>query len=514
VRGPAKALADRLRAHEALRFLFVKMPAPAEVELAGAAGFDAVILDTEHGAGGGVELEHHLRAAAAAGVPALVRVPSIAAAPILQALDAGAAGVVVAHITDAAAASAVVEAAHYPPRGRRGLALTTRAGGYGTADLADHLARAARETIVVVQIEDAAAVARSGEILAVEGVDGVLIGSTDLSISTGHPGDPGHPEVAAAIGEIRDAAGRAGAAVAVVTSTPAEADVAHAGGVTACVFVSTLLVRDAFRAAAGVRVAGARAVGARVVTAPAAGAGPGGPWAGPIRGGIEPLVLLPGMLGTAALWDGVAPALAGAALVSFGRIDLDDSIEEMAASVLAAAPDRFALAGHSLGAIVALSVVRQAPDRVTRLALLNASARAASDAQLASWASLEERVHSGDFAGSCADFARQNVTSDAAAGHEQRAQIEAMALAVGPRALLRQLTAQRTRPDCRPSLSAISCPTLVISGARDEVCPLPLQQELARGIAGVHLETLDGCGHMSPLEAPDQLAAVIAGWLR
>jgi 4-hydroxy-2-oxoheptanedioate aldolase len=495
----ARPLADRLRAHEALRFLFVKMPAPAEVELAGAVGFDAVIVDTEHGAGGGVELEHHLRAAAAAGIPALVRVASTAAAPILHALDAGAAGVVVAHVADAAAAAAVVEAAHYPPRGRRGLALSTRAGGYGTGDLADHLARAARETLVLVQIEDAEAVPRSCEILGVDGVDGVLIGVTDLSISLGHPGDPEHPEVAAAIGAIRDAAGRAGAAIAVVTSTPAEADAAHAGGVTACMFVSTLLVRDAFRAAVGPRAVGAR---------------PGGSWAGATPGGIAPLVLLPGMLGTAALWDGVAPLLADAALVSFGRIDLDDSIEEIAASVLAAAPGRFALAGHSLGAIVALSVVRQAPNRVTRLALLNASARPASDAQLASWASLDERVHSGDFAGLCADFARQNVALDTAAGREQRAQVEAMALAVGPRSLLRQLSAQRTRPDSRPHLSAITCPTLVVSGARDVVCPAPLQQELAEGIAGAHLETLDGCGHMSPLEAPDQLAMVIAGWLQ
>src|SRR5690348_10268232 len=123
----------RLAAGEPLTGLIVKMPAPAQVEAAGHAGFDFVLLDTEHGPGDGLALEEHLRAAA---IPVLVRVRSPDA--ILGALDAGAAGVVVPHVLDPAGAEAAVAAAHYPPRGRRGIALSTRAGGYGTVSLDEH----------------------------------------------------------------------------------------------------------------------------------------------------------------------------------------------------------------------------------------------------------------------------------------------------------------------------------------------------------------------------------------
>ena len=95
-------------------------------------------------------------------------------------------GVVVPHVLDAAAAEAAVAAAHYPPRGRRGLALSTRAGRYGAVSLDDHLRRAAAETCVIVQIEDREAVAAADAILAVPGVSAVLIGASDLAMSLGH----------------------------------------------------------------------------------------------------------------------------------------------------------------------------------------------------------------------------------------------------------------------------------------------------------------------------------------
>ena len=475
-----RSLAERLRDREPLRFLFVKMPAPAEVELAGAAGFDAVIVDTEHGPDGGSDLEHHLRAASAAGVPALVRVPDATPGPILRALDAGAAGIVVAHVTDASVAAAVVSAAHYPPRGHRGLALSTRAAAYGTVPLDEHLRRAAEETVVIVQIEDAEAVPVAAQILGVESVDAVLIGSTDLSISLGHPGETGHPEVESAVTVIHRAATEAGVAVAVVCATADEADAAAARGASIAVFVALLLMRDAFRGAA----ASTRA------SSP-----------GPV-----PLVLLPGMLGTAELWDEIASRLADVTPIRFGRIDLDESVEEMAASVLASAPPRFALGGHSLGGIVALAVTRLAPERVTHLAVLNASARPPSDAQKAAWLALEERVATGDFMGLCEAFARQNLASSRPDDEGLHARVEGMALSIGSDGLLRQLSAQRGRGDARPSLGAIGCPTLVVSGALDDISSAELQQELADAIPRSQLETIGGCGHMSPLEAPERVA--------
>ena len=453
-------LLARLAGREALTGLIVKMPCAAQIESAGHAGFDLVVLDTEHGPGGGFALEEHLRAAA---IPALVRVPGPDA--ILGALDAGATGVVVPHVLDAAGAEAAVAAAHYPPRGRRGIALSTRAGRYGAVSLDDHLRRAAEETCVIVQIEDREALEHADAILAVPGVSGVLIGAADLALSLGRPPQAG---LDAAIDGVIAAAGRAGVAALTVVNTAAERRTPVA------LFVATNLIHAAFAGA----VAGVRA--------------PSRP---------EPLVLLSGMLGDATLWDEVAPALTEHAAVRFARIDLDDAVADMAAGVLACAPERFALAGHSLGAIVALEVVRQAPERVTRLALLNASARPANDAQLEAWAAMRD----GEFGAVTQQFALAN-------GGPQHT-VEAMAHAVGPQGLRRQLAAQAARPDSRPSLGAIKVPTLVLTGAQDGICPPELQEELVAGIPDARHAVIEGAGHMAPLDAPAAVAAHLQNWL-
>ncbi len=492
------SFAERVRGRRRLQLLFVKMPAAAEIEAAAHAGFDGVIIDTEHGPAAGIELEHHLRAADAVGVAALVRLASTEPGPILAALDAGAAGVVVPHITDQAGARAVVAAAHYPPSGQRGLALTTRAGRYGTATIEEHLRRAAHQTLVIVQIEDAEAVPRSGEILAVDGVDAVLIGATDLSISLGHPGDPDHPKVVEAIGVICQEAAAAAVPVATVVGTAAQAAAWFGRGGNISVFVATQLVRDALAAAAG------PGVGTALMESESFPVGDGRASQTP------PLVLLAGMLGTAALWADAATVLADLTTIYTPRIDLDDQIEEMAESVLATAPPRFALAGHSLGAIVALAVARTAPERVLRLALLNGSARPASHDQLAAWADFEARIAAGDFAGFAQEFARANLSAHRRTEPELVARVADMALAVGPRGLVRQLAAQRSRPDGRLGLAQLSCPTLVVSGDEDEVCPPELQEELAAGIPGAQLVRLSACGHMSPVEQGEHVGRVLA----
>ena len=493
-------LAARLRRGDSLRLLFVKPGAPAEVEAAGYAGFDAVILDAEHGAAGAPQVEHQLRAADAVGLPALVRVPAGNAAPILTALDSGAVGVVVPHVRDAAAAAAAVAAAHYPPKGQRGLAVTTRAGRHGTAPLAEHLARAADETVVVVQIEDADAVALARAIVAVDGVDAVLIGATDLSISLGHPGDLEHPEVRDAIASITAACDGAGVTAATVVGTPSQAEAWLAAGGRVAVFVATQLVRDAFAAAAG----GARAGPVAVAGSVAVAAGPESP---------APVVLLPGMLGSPELWDEVVSGLIGSLELRTARIDLDDSVSELAESVLAAAPPRFSLVGHSLGGIVALAVTHRAPDRVARLALVCASARPPSDAQLGAWNAMREQVLADGFAAFVEEFALANVSAGRRADRQLLDKVAAMAREVGPRGLDRQLSAQQSRPDSRPLLGAIGCPTLVVSAAQDTVCPRELQQELAAGIPGARLALLEHSGHMSPLEAPAALAEILREFL-
>lgn len=244
----AVRLATRIREGENVSLLFVKMPCPAEIELAGYAGFDGVVIDTEHGPSSGTELEHHMRAADAADIPTLVRVGSAEPAEIQRALDAGAIGVMAPHVASAAAAAAIVAAAHYPPAGNRGLALTTRAGLYATRDVQMHL-RHASATLVIVQIEDGEAVPKASAILSVDGVDAVLIGSTDLSAALGHAGDAEHPEVTRTIARIAATARSVGVPVAEVASVPEDIARLRERGTTIAVFVATLLVRDAFRAA-------------------------------------------------------------------------------------------------------------------------------------------------------------------------------------------------------------------------------------------------------------------------
>lgn len=488
--GDPRPLADRLRAREPLTALLAKMPCAGQIESGAHAGFDLLILDTEHGPSGSFELEHHLRAAQAVGLPALVRVPSADPATILAALDAGAAGVVVPHVLDAAGAEGVVAAAHYPPRGTRGFATSTRAGGYGAVGLEEHLRRSAEQTCVVVQIEDAEAVPRSREILAVPGVSGVLIGDADLSLSLGRPGRPLHPEVEAAVDTILAATAEAGVAAMTVAGSGEQARAWRARGTAVVAFVSTGLIHAAFSAA----VRGARPADESVA-------------------GREPLVLLPGMLCDAELWASTATALARAAAPRIGRIDLDDSVAAMGASVLAAAPERFALAGHSLGGIVALELVRQAPERVTRLALISTSARPGSEAQLATWRRLEERTEAGAFAQVARTVARANLTPSHGEDPALVERSERMALRCGADALLRQLAAQRTRPDARPFLGRIGVPVLVLSGAEDGHSPPALQVEIADAIPGARHEILIGAGHMVPLEDPDGVARHLAQWL-
>lgn len=233
----------------------------------------------------------------------------------------------------------------------------------------------------------------------------------------------------------------------------------------------------------------------------------------PRQPGQPSLVLLPGMLGSHATWEQTAGALAQDVSVDVARIDLDDTVEEMAATVLAMAPPRFALAGHSLGGIVALEIARRRADRVTQLALLNTSARAGSTEQQATWQGLRERVETGAFDDVAEELAVGTLPEDRRADPVLSETVRSMARRVGPAGLLRQLRAQSTRVDRRMELGALEQPTLVISGGDDHVCPVALQEELADGLPRSTHIVLDGVGHMAPLEAPDAIAAHLRRWL-
>lgn len=241
-------LKRRLRDRDTLFGLVVKMPCAALIETAGHAGFDYVVIDTEHGLADGAELEHHLRAADGAGIAGIVRVASPSPTKILHALDAGAEGIVVPRVRTAATAQDVVRAAHYPPVGERGLATSTRAGRHGMASLADHISTARRDTLIILQIEDAAAVPQVSEIGAVEHVDAVFVGPTDLSMSLGHPGELDHPDVSAAIESIAASVAGAERALAVLVSDEVQALRWRSDGARMISFAAPALISSRLRA--------------------------------------------------------------------------------------------------------------------------------------------------------------------------------------------------------------------------------------------------------------------------
>jgi len=245
-----KGLKSRMRNGESLVGMFVMLPSAAVVEMVGYAGFDYVILDGEHGAAGTETLEHQLRAADAAGIPALVRICGQSPAEILHALDAGACGIVVPHVLDADQARALVTAVRYPPKGRRGIATTTRAGRHGMVTLEEHLATAENELLVIPQIEDADALRHAADIASVEGVDAVFVGPADLSLSMGHPGNPAHPDVVAAIDGLAREIRAAGKCTATFTKTEDETRVLIQRGYQMMCFSTTSVFSQRLQAIA------------------------------------------------------------------------------------------------------------------------------------------------------------------------------------------------------------------------------------------------------------------------
>ncbi len=204
-------LKQKLRRRERVFGLFCSIPAPASVELAGAAGYDFVIIDTEHALVNPETLEHMIRTAEAAGITPLVRIADGDGADpkaILRALDGGAQGIVAPCVESAAAMRRIVAACKYHPHGTRSLN-AGRPGAFGRDSLAGYVARANEETMVVPMIESLAGVDAIDAILDVPGIDLVLEGAADLSQSCGVPWQVDAPPVQAALRSVQRACDRA-----------------------------------------------------------------------------------------------------------------------------------------------------------------------------------------------------------------------------------------------------------------------------------------------------------------
>jgi 2-keto-3-deoxy-L-rhamnonate aldolase RhmA len=230
---PATGFRARVLAREELFGTFLFLGAMGPAEIAARSGLDWVLIDQEHGLGGEADLLPQLAAIqGATGLPgsaadqtratALVRIEQATRLRIGRALDLGAEGIMVPQVNDAATARDVVGWLRYPPAGVRGVALGTRGLAYGTGG---HPAvdRHNERVTCVIQIETAAAVDAADEIAAIDGVDCLFVGPTDLTHALGARGDIAHPTYRAAITTVAEAARRHGKAAGVMLWTPADA---------------------------------------------------------------------------------------------------------------------------------------------------------------------------------------------------------------------------------------------------------------------------------------------------
>jgi 4-hydroxy-2-oxoheptanedioate aldolase len=208
----------------------VKSRDPSTTEALAVAGYDFVVADLEHSPLSVADVEGIVRACAAWEVAVLARVPPAWLGLCGPLLDAGVTGIQVSDISSAAAAAAARSAVRYPPSGSRSLSLATRAGRFGTVTARLHIASSDETTMLVGQIESAEGLAALRPVIECGVFDALFLGATDLSVALGHPGDTGHPAVAAALARRLRRSGPAARRSAFSAVTPRRRSPGRRGG--------------------------------------------------------------------------------------------------------------------------------------------------------------------------------------------------------------------------------------------------------------------------------------------
>jgi pimeloyl-ACP methyl ester carboxylesterase len=226
------------------------------------------------------------------------------------------------------------------------------------------------------------------------------------------------------------------------------------------------------------------------------------------------LVLVPGLLCTGALWGPQIEALSDVAEITVADHTRHESMEAIARAILAQAPERFALAGLSMGGYISYEVVRQAPERVTKLALLDTGSRADTPERSAGRRELIATAEREGARKAMEVLLPVLVHPDRLSDRPLVEKILQMGEDTGLDAFKRQQTAIMGRPDNRPFLPSIKCPTLVLVGQEDALTPVELSQEIAAGIPGARLEIIPHCGHLSTLEQPEAVNRALRAWLQ
>jgi pimeloyl-ACP methyl ester carboxylesterase len=217
--------------------------------------------------------------------------------------------------------------------------------------------------------------------------------------------------------------------------------------------------------------------------------------------------LLPGLLCDETIWADQRAALSDVVIPDFRNVS---SIEAMAGLVLDGAPERFCVAGHSMGGRVALEVVRMAPDRVERLALLDTGVHPRAAGEEAKRQALVELARSQGMAAMAARWLPPMLHPDHFA---LLGPLTEMVLRSTPETFANQQRALLDRPDARKVLTLIQCPTMVLCGRQDAWSPVSQHEEIAASNPHAKLVIVDDCGHMSPVEQPTAVTEALCDWL-
>lgn len=227
-----------------------------------------------------------------------------------------------------------------------------------------------------------------------------------------------------------------------------------------------------------------------------------------------PIVLLPGLNCTAEVYAAAVPALWQLGSVLIPDHKRGSSMAEIAAAILAEAPPSFALAGFSMGGYLAFELLRQAPERITRLALIDTMARLDTPEGLQKRHDAIRLVQAGKLRQLVSANFPLSVHPENAGNPTIRDFSLRMALANGPEVYVRQQQAIITRPDSTAELAGIRVPTTVIVGDADTITPVADAQAMAAAIRGANLVVIERAGHMSPTEQPEAVTRELAGWMQ
>lgn len=230
----------------------------------------------------------------------------------------------------------------------------------------------------------------------------------------------------------------------------------------------------------------------------------------------QPLILVPGLICNQRLWAAQCSGLAALADVTVTHEHTrHDNIGDIAAAILAGAPARFALAGLSFGGYVAMEIMRRAPERIDRLALLDTRAQGDDEASRRRRELLIEQSRIGKFLGITDKLLEVFLHPARLADGALVDEVKQMAREVGREGFIRQQTAIMNRPGSLPGLGAIECPTLVLVGRQDALTPVADHETMQAAIgSNSKLAVIEDCGHLSTMERPEAVNAAMREWLR